>query len=215
MALVAPFLSTRKEKAAPKIPTKSGWTAQKLCNRLKDCRLTGTSRSVKPEKGRCRTFAMDPVYNNLSNFLAGIWMAIWRRVAFGRVMNRSKRNSLSQDIKSFTGLSIRCFWTDLKLCIPDSESPLWIWRSPCTELTVPPWTKKFEEWAISTTLVARSKWDGGRELERWNDDSSFLSTASKYTSIKPYSTWSNSYPMGPNLKRVQGTHDQEDALSMA
>ena len=40
---------------------------------------------------------------------------------------------------------------DMKLCIPDSESLLWIWKSPCAELKVLPWKKTFEEWSISTT----------------------------------------------------------------
>ena len=44
-------------------------------------------------------------------------------------------------------------WSDMKLNIPDSESPLWLWKSPCTELKVLPlaWKKTFEEWSISTT----------------------------------------------------------------
>ena len=44
-------------------------------------------------------------------------------------------------------------WLDMKLCIPDSESVLWIWKSPCAELKVLPlaWKKTFEEWSISTT----------------------------------------------------------------
>ena len=92
MALIAPILSSRKEKAAPKIVIGFGWFGEKLCNCLKDRCLTSTSRSVEPEDRGCRAFAIDPVYNNLSNGLAGITVTIWGRVAFGRVMNRSKRD---------------------------------------------------------------------------------------------------------------------------
>ena len=51
-------LSSRKEKAAPKILTE---TAQRLCDCFKDRCLTGTSRSIKPEERRRLSFAMDPV----------------------------------------------------------------------------------------------------------------------------------------------------------
>ena len=83
MALIAPVLSSGKEKAAPKVLIGSGWTAQKLCDCLKDRCLTSAGRSVKPEEIRRRTFATDPVYNNLSNGLAGIRVTIWRRKTFG------------------------------------------------------------------------------------------------------------------------------------
>ena len=51
-----PFLLLQKKKLVSIILTGSGWTAQKLCNCRKDRCLTGTGRSVKPEKRRCRTF---------------------------------------------------------------------------------------------------------------------------------------------------------------
>ena len=55
-------------------------------------------------------------------------------------------------MKSFIVSSIRMLvWTDLKLCLPDSESLLWIWKSRCAELIVLPWMKTFEEWSTSAT----------------------------------------------------------------
>ena len=188
MAFITPFLSSRKEKAGAKILIGLPRTAQKLCNCLKNSRLTGTCRSVKPEKRWCRTFAMDPVYNNLSNGLASIRVTIWRREAFGRVMNCSERNSLSKGMKPFIiGSSIRIlFRTDMKSCIPYSRSPLLIVRPPCPELNIPPWIKTFEECAI-LQLVTWRKWSGERKTD-WTISCSLLlvSTALSYASAQQY-----------------------------
>ena len=75
-------------------------------------------------------------------------------------------------MKSFIVSLIRMLvWTDLKLCLPDSESLLWIWKSRCAELIVLPWMKTFEEWSTSATGNIASGVVGG--WERWNIDSSF------------------------------------------
>ena len=111
---------------------------------------------------------MDPVYDNLSNGHAGIRVTIGRREAFGRIMNCFKRNPYSQGMKSFIGSSIRIlFRTDMKSYIPDSEYLLWIWRSPCTELNVPPWMITFEGLKSAILqLVTCSKWGGERKTDR-------------------------------------------------
>ena len=60
MASIAAILPSGKEKAAAEILTGSGRTAQKLCNRLKDCGLTSTSKFVKSKERSCLDFLYGP-----------------------------------------------------------------------------------------------------------------------------------------------------------
>ena len=107
IASIASILPSGKEKAAPKVLIGFGLTAQKTLRLLEGSLSHRHQQNRKARRKKMKNFRYG---SSLSNGLAGIRMTIWRRVAFGRIMNRSKRNSQSQGMKSFIGLVIRMLY---------------------------------------------------------------------------------------------------------